>query len=128
MLFRRQGQPILARQQIQMNPTGSRVWAEMTRKAAGNANDPKDNKHIAIVLDNIVYSAPVVNDVIEGGNSSISGSFSTEEATDLANILKAGKLPAPAKIVQEQVVGPTLGKDAINGGMMAFAISFIVIF
>ena len=113
---------------MKMNSTGSRVWAEMTRKAAGNPNDPKDNKHIAIALDNIVYSAPVVNDVIEGGNSSISGSFTTEEATDLSNILKAGKLPAPAKIVQEQVVGPTLGKDAINGGMMAFAVSFIVIF
>jgi SecD/SecF fusion protein len=65
---------------------------------------------------------------IDAGNSSISGNFTTEEAQDLANILKSGKLPAPAKIVQEQVVGPTLGKDAINGGLTAFAISFVVIF
>ncbi|MFN2438436.1 MAG: protein translocase subunit SecDF [Chitinophagaceae bacterium] len=113
---------------MRMNPAGSRIWAEMTKKADGNPSDPNDNRAIAIVLDNIVYSAPRVSEEIKGGNSSISGSFSTEEATDLANILKAGKLPAPAKIVQEQVVGPTLGKDAINGGTMAFAISFIVIF
>jgi SecD/SecF fusion protein len=105
---------------MRMNPTGARIWADMTRANKGRA--------IAIVLDNIVYSAPNVNDVIEGGNSSISGSFSPEEATDLSNILKAGKLPAPAKIVQEQVVGPTLGNDAVKGGIMAFAISFAVIF
>jgi SecD/SecF fusion protein len=111
------GQPEVS---MRMNPNGSRIWADMTRANTG--------RFIAIVLDNIVYSAPRVNDAIEGGNSSISGSFSTEEATDLANILKAGKLPAPAKIVQEQVVGPTLGKDAINGGITAFAISFAVIF
>jgi SecD/SecF fusion protein len=111
------GQPEVS---MRMNPNGARIWADMTRANTG--------RFIAIVLDNIVYSAPRVNDVIEGGNSSISGSFSPEEATDLSNILKAGKLPAPAKIVQEQVVGPTLGKDAIQGGIMAFAISFIVIF
>jgi len=111
------GQPEVS---MRMNPNGARIWAEMTRANTG--------RFIAIVLDNIVYSAPRVNDVIEGGNSSISGSFTPEEATDLSNILKAGKLPAPAKIVQEQVVGPTLGKDAIQGGMTAFAISFIVIF
>ncbi|ANE49770.1 protein translocase subunit SecDF [Flavisolibacter tropicus] len=105
---------------MRMNPTGARIWADMTRANKGRA--------IAIVLDNIVYSAPNVNDVIEGGNSSISGSFSPEEANDLSNILKAGKLPAPAKIVQEQVVGPTLGNDAIKGGILAFAISFAVIF
>ena len=111
------GQPEVS---MRMNPAGARTWADMTRANKG--------KFIAIVLDNIVYSAPRVNDVIEGGNSSISGAFSPEESGDLANILKAGKLPAPAKIVQEQVVGPTLGKDAIQGGVMAFAISFIVIF
>jgi SecD/SecF fusion protein len=105
---------------MRMNPTGARIWADMTRANKGRS--------IAIVLDNIVYSAPNVNDVIEGGNSSISGAFSPEESTDLANILKAGKLPAPAKIVQEQVVGPTLGNDAIKGGILAFAISFAVIF
>ncbi|HEY1114959.1 MAG TPA: protein translocase subunit SecDF [Chitinophagaceae bacterium] len=111
------GQPEVS---MRMNPSGARTWADMTRANKG--------RFIAIVLDNIVYSAPRVNDVIEGGNSSISGAFSTEESADLANILKAGKLPAPAKIVQEQVVGPTLGKDAIQGGIMAFAISFLVIF
>jgi SecD/SecF fusion protein len=105
---------------MRMSPTGARTWADMTRANKGRS--------IAIVLDNIVYSAPNVNDVIEGGNSSISGSFSTQEASDLASILKAGKLPAPAKIVQEQVVGPTLGADAIKGGIMAFGISFLVIF
>lgn len=113
---------------MRMSPSGARVWEQMTRTAAGIPSDPNDNRPIAIVLDNVVYSAPRVNDVISGGNSSISGSFTAEEATDLANNLKIGKLPAPAKIVAEQVVGPTLGADAINGGIMAFAVSFIVIF
>jgi len=105
---------------MNMNTNGSKVWSKMTEENIG--------KPIAIVLDNLVYSAPNVISKIDGGNSSISGSFTTEEAQDLANILKSGKLPAPAKIVQEQVVGPTLGKDAINGGLKAFAISFVVIF
>jgi SecD/SecF fusion protein len=103
-----------------MNTSGAKVWAKMTEENVG--------KPIAIVLDNVVYSAPNVQNKIDGGNSSISGSFTTEEAQDLANILKIGKLPAPAKIVQEQVVGPTLGRDAINGGLKAFTISFVVIF
>ena len=103
-----------------MNTSGSKIWSKMTEENIG--------KPIAIVLDNIVYSAPNVISKIDAGNSSISGSFTTEEAQDLANILKSGKLPAPAKIVQEQVVGPTLGKDAINGGLKAFAISFVIIF
>jgi SecD/SecF fusion protein len=103
-----------------MNNAGSRTWAEMTRAYKG--------KFIAIALDNIIYSAPRINDEITGGRSSISGNFTIEEAQDLANILKAGKLPAPAKIVQEQQVGPTLGKEAIRGGGMAFFISFVVIF
>lgn len=111
------GQPQVS---MRMNPIGARIWSDLT---AANVK-----KFIAIVLDDIVYSAPRVNDRIDGGNSSISGSFSPEEAKDLANILKAGKLPAPAKIVAEQVVGPTLGKDAIRGGITAFTVAFIVIF
>jgi SecD/SecF fusion protein len=103
-----------------MNTSGSKIWSKMTEENIG--------KPIAIVLDNVVYSAPNVISKIDAGNSSISGSFTTEEAQDLANILKSGKLPAPAKIVQEVVVGPTLGKDAINGGLKAFGISFVIIF
>jgi SecD/SecF fusion protein len=111
-----------------MNSIGSDEWAKMTTEAAGRPNDETDNKFIAIALDNLVYSAPRVTNAIEGGVSSISGNFTVEEAQDLANILKAGKLSAPAKIVHEQTVGPTLGKQAINSGMLAFGISFIVIF
>jgi SecD/SecF fusion protein len=108
---------------MEMNAIGSREWEKMTDKSF------QEKRPIAIVLDDIVYSAPTAhNGKISGGRTEISGSFTVDEAQDLSNILKAGKLPAPAKIVQEQVVGPTLGKDAIRGGMMAFAISFIVIF
>ncbi len=105
---------------MQMTPVGSKIWAKLT---TDNVNRP-----IAIVLDDIVYSAPNVNGPIEGGNSEISGNFTIEQAQDLANILKSGKTNAPAKIVAEQVVGPTLGKEAVNGGAMAFGISFLVIF
>jgi SecD/SecF fusion protein len=105
---------------MQMTPTGSRTWAKMT---TDNVNKP-----IAITLDDIVYSAPNVNGPIEGGNSEISGNFSVEEAQDLANILKIGKIDAPAKIVQEQIVGPTLGQEAVHGGALAFGLSFIIIF
>ncbi len=105
---------------LEMNPVGAKIWADLTR---ANVNRP-----IAIVVDNVVYSAPNVNEAIEGGRSSISGSFSPEEAGDLANILKIGKLPAPAKIVSDTTVGPTLGAAALHGGMMSFIISFIVIF
>ncbi|MFT4152200.1 protein translocase subunit SecDF [Parafilimonas sp.] len=112
---------------MNMDPTGTRIWAKMTER-----NSPQKNggvsKPIAIVLDNIVYSAPFVNGPIPNGSSEISGNFSVNEAQDLADILKSGKLPAPAKIVAEQQVGPTLGQDAVNGGLMSFAISFIVIF
>ncbi|MBK5269653.1 MAG: protein translocase subunit SecDF [Bacteroidia bacterium] len=109
--------------QMSMNNIGSKKWADITD------NSYKNKSPIAIVLDDIVYSAPVANNgKIEGGSTEISGNFTIEEAQDLANILKAGKLPAPAKIVQEQQVGPTLGKEAIRGGSMAFLISFIVIF
>ncbi|KAA9040658.1 protein translocase subunit SecDF [Ginsengibacter hankyongi] len=105
---------------MQMTPTGTRTWAKMT---ADNVNRP-----IAIVLDDVVYSAPNVIGAIDGGNSEISGNFSVQEAQDLANILKIGKIDAPAKIVSEQIVGPTLGKEAVQGGAKAFAISFLVIF
>ena len=103
-----------------MTPSGSRIWAKLT---TDNVNKP-----VAIVLDDIVYSAPNVNGPIEGGNSEISGNFTVQQAQDLASILRIGKIDAPAKIVQEQIVGPTLGQAAIHGGMLAFIISFIVIF
>lgn len=103
-----------------MDNKGAKGWEKLTGENIGSA--------IAIVLDNFVYSAPRVNQAISGGNSVISGNFSIQEAQDLAAILKTGKLPAPAKIVQEQVVGPTLGAEAIKGGLMSFAISFLVIF
>jgi SecD/SecF fusion protein len=96
------------------------IWKKMTEDNIG--------KPIAIVLDNIVHSAPNVISAIPDGTSSISGSYTQQEATDLANVLKSGKLSAPAKIVQEQQVGPTLGAKAIAGGAKAFFISFIVIF
>ncbi|MBS1731105.1 MAG: protein translocase subunit SecDF [Bacteroidetes bacterium] len=105
---------------MNMDATGTRIWAKLTKDNIG--------KPIAIVLDNTVYSAPFVNGEIPNGSSEISGSYSVTEAQDLADILQSGKLPAPAKIVAEQVVGPTLGQAAVNGGMMSFAISFIVIF
>jgi SecD/SecF fusion protein len=112
----------LGRPEVNMDMTsvGAKAWAKMTGENVG--------KPIAIVLDNLVYSAPHVNGVIEGGTSQISGGFTVEEAQDLSNMLKIGKLPAPAKIVQEQTVGPTLGAEAIKGGLMAFGLSFIVIF
>jgi SecD/SecF fusion protein len=105
---------------MQMTPTGSRIWAKLTRDNVG--------KPIAIVLDDVVYSAPNVNGPIEGGNSEISGNFAVEQAQDLANILKSGKVNAPAKIVADQTVSATIGESARNGGLMAFGISFLVIF
>ena len=106
--------------QMNMNPRGAAVWKKMTEENVG--------KPLAIVLDNVVQSAPNVNNVIPNGESSITGSYTQQEAADLASILKIGKLPAPAKIVQEQQVGPTLGAKAIKGGTNAFLISFVVIF
>jgi SecD/SecF fusion protein len=103
-----------------MSSAGAKAWARLTGKNVG--------RPIAIVLDNIVYSAPNVNGAIEGGNSEISGNFTIEQATDLAQLLTSGKLDAPAKVVAEQVVGPTLGAEAVKGGTMSFAISFLVIF
>jgi len=104
---------------MSMNAEGSRIWARMT----GDNID----RCIAIVMDNYVYSAPKVQNEIKGGRSSITGGFSINEAKDLANVLKSGKLPAPAKIIQEEVVGPSLGSEAINAGMISFIIAFIVV-
>ena len=102
-----------------MNSEGAREWKRITGENVGNC--------IAIVLDNLVYSAPVVNGEIAGGRSSITGSFTLEEAKDLANILKSGKLPAPAVIVQEAVVGPSLGQESINRGLISFILAFIIV-
>ena len=102
-----------------MNSEGARDWKRITGENVG--------KCIAIVLDDLVYSAPVVNGEIAGGRSSITGSFTLEEAKDLANILKSGKLPAPAVIVQEAVVGPSLGQESINKGLISFILAFIIV-
>ncbi len=105
---------------IQMNSEGAKAWKRLTGENIG--------KQVAIVLDNYVYSYPVVNDEIPSGRSSISGGDMTvEEAQDLANILKAGKLPAPARILEENVVGPSLGQEAINSGLWSFVIAFILV-
>lgn len=105
---------------MNMDKVGSNIWAKMTTRNVG--------KPIAIVLDNFVYSAPNVNDPITTGNSQISGNYTLKEAQDLSEILESGKLPAPAKIVQEQQVGPTLGSESIKGGALSFGVSFLVIF
>ena len=102
-----------------MNATGARTWARMTADNTGRS--------IAIVLDGYVYSAPNVKDEIEGGRSSITGQFTIQEAKDLANVLKSGKLPAPARIIQDTVVGPSLGQESINAGMMSFILAFILV-
>ena len=105
---------------IQMNSEGAKAWKRLTGENIG--------KQVAIVLDNYVYSYPVVNDEIPSGRSSISGGDMTvEEAQDLANILKAGKLPAPARILEENVVGPSLGQEAINSGLWSFIIAFCLV-
>ena len=102
-----------------MNAEGANTWARLTKENIG--------KQIAIVLDGTVYSYPVVNSEISGGNSEISGNFDVEEATDLVNVLKSGKLPAPATIVQEQVVGPSLGAESIRAGLISFVIAFLLV-
>lgn len=112
-----------------MDPTGAKEWKKLTGELAPtDPSNPATLNYVAVVLDNIVYSAPSIQGEIGGGRSSISGSFTLEEANDLANILKSGKMPAPAKIVQEQIVGPTLGQESIAAGAKSFMISFIVIF
>lgn len=107
-----------------MNSDGAAKWKKITAEAA---SDPNNKKAIAIVLDNTVYSAPTVQNEIPNGVSSISGSFTLEDTKDLANILKAGKLPAPAKIVSDFVVGPSLGQQAIDSGLLSFVLAFVVI-
>ena len=104
---------------MSMNAEGSKTWARMTKDNIG--------KSIAIALDGYIYSFPTVNTVIEGGNSQITGNFTVEEAKDLANTLKSGKMPAPARIVQENIVGPTLGQEAIDNGLISFIIAFILV-
>jgi SecD/SecF fusion protein len=110
-----------------MKSDGAREWKRITLAASGSPQSEDDNKSIAIVLDNSVYTAPRVSGEIPNGISSISGNFTVEETKDLANILKAGKLPAPAKIVGEYVVGPTLGKESIDRGLVSSIAGVIVV-
>src|SRR5690606_22129267 len=104
---------------MRMNAEGAQKWSKITEENVGNS--------IAIVLDNLVYSAPNINEKIAGGSSQISGNFTLEEAQDLANILQAGSLPASSKIVQLEEVGPSLGQEAINSSVIAFAAVFALI-
>ncbi|MDY5034927.1 MAG: protein translocase subunit SecDF [Prevotella sp.] len=104
---------------MQMNSEGARLWAQLTKANVGKA--------VAIVLDGVVYSAPRVNSEIDGGNSQISGNFTIEDTKDLANTLKSGRMPAPARIVQEEVVGPSLGAQSIQQGLVSFIIAFILL-
>ena len=104
---------------MEMNSDGARRWAALTKANVGRA--------IAIVLDGAVYSAPRVNGEITGGSSEISGNFTIEDTKDLANTLKSGRMPAPARIVQEDVVGPTLGAQSIQQGLISFVIAFIIL-
>ena len=104
---------------MSMNTEGTKTWARMTKDNIG--------KSIAISLDGYIYSFPTVNTEISGGDSQITGNFTVEEAKDLANTLKSGKMPAPARIVQENIVGPSLGQDAINNGLISFIIAFILV-
>ena len=113
---RRGGSPSVS---MTMNAEGANIWARLTKENIG--------KQIAIVLDGTVYSYPTVNGEITGGSSEITGNFDMEEATDLTNVLKSGKLPAPATIVQEQVVGPSLGAESIRAGLLSFIIAFLLV-
>lgn len=115
--FNQQGQPIVS---MVMKDEAAHKWAKITGSNVGNC--------IAIVLDNVVYSAPRVNGEITGVRSEISGNFTVEEAKDLANILKSGKLTAPAKMVQESVVGPSLGAESIRTGLISFIVAFSLVF
>ena len=114
--FNQQGNPVVS---MAMNTEGARKWATLTKQNIGRG--------IAIVLDGYVYSAPRVNDEISGGRSEISGNFTVEDTQDLANVLKSGKMPAPAKIVQEDIVGPSLGQESIQKGFTSFIIAFIIL-
>ena len=113
---RRQGEQEVS---MAMNAEGAKAWARLTKDNIG--------KNIAIILDDLVYSAPRVNDEITGGRSQITGGFTPEEAKDLANVLKSGKMAASINIVQEDVVGPSLGQEAINSGVISFVIALLVL-
>ena len=115
-VFDQYGKPAVS---MSMNSEGSRRWALMTKQNIG--------KSIAIVLDGYVYSAPNVNSEISGGSSEISGHFTPEESKDLANVLKSGKMPAPAHIVQEDIIGPSLGQESINAGIVSFIVAIVVL-
>ena len=104
---------------MSMNTEGARKWAALTEANVNNA--------IAIVLDNYVYSAPNVNGKIDGGNSQITGNFTTNDTKDLSTVLSSGKMPAPTQIVQEDIVGPSLGQESINAGFISFIIAFIIL-
>ncbi len=104
---------------MSMNAEGAKTWQRLTKDNIG--------KSVAIVLDGYVYSFPTVQNEIAGGNSQITGNFTVEEAKDLANTLKSGKMPAPARIIEESVVGPSLGREAIQAGLWSFALGFILI-
>ncbi len=114
--FDQMGSPVVS---MKMNTEGARKWAQMTKMNVGKA--------IAIVLDGVVYSAPRVNGEIDGGSSQISGNFTIEDTKDLANTLKSGRMPAPARIVQEEVVGPTLGAQSIQMGIISFVVAFVLL-
>ena len=115
-VFDQYGKPAVS---MSMNTEGSRRWALMTKQNIGKA--------IAIVLDGYVYSAPNVNGEISGGNSEITGHFTPEESKDLANVLKSGKMPAPAHIVQEDIIGPSLGQESINAGLISFLVAIVAL-
>ena len=114
--FDQKGSPCVS---MAMNTEGARKWANLTKQNVGRG--------IAIVLDGYVYSAPRVNGEIPGGRSEITGNFTVEDTQDLANVLKSGKMPAPAKIVQEDIVGPSLGQESIQKGFTSFIIAFIIL-
>ncbi len=110
---------------MQMTTSGARDWGRITTELSQKGGQMRES--VAIVLDHLVYSAPSINEPILGGNSQISGNFTLNEAQDLANILQAGSLPASAKIVQAEVVGPSLGQEAINSSLIAFVAVFVLI-
>ena len=114
--FDQYGRPCVT---MAMNTDGARRWAQLTKASVGKA--------VAIVLDGYIYSAPMVSNEITGGRSEITGNFTIETTKDLANVLRSGKMPAPARIVQEDIVGPSLGQESINQGMMSFVVAFILL-
>ncbi len=122
--FDERNQPVVS---MTMNANGASRWAKITREAVGDASNENDNRSVAVVLDNLAYSYPRVNSEINNGNTQIVGNFTVNEAQDLANILKAGALPAPAKIIQADIVGPSLGQEAITAGLWSFVVALIIV-